>query len=182
MLMFKERWPAIRTLRGWAISALQEAGAIRECEGPRVGCGIYCGRNWRPPRGNRRLLASAALHCIRRLRDSSADQLPLRVPFLGYGHRRRASWTLYPARMTNISYARKIAPATGKNVSFRLKLFPRFSEFAASPRSSSVTPSSAVSHGWASLIFESIRMYEIRLRHRLSEPALAPLVVLHIAE
>lgn len=32
MLMMKERRPAIRTLRGWAISALQEAGAIRECE------------------------------------------------------------------------------------------------------------------------------------------------------
>ncbi|WP_027520528.1 hypothetical protein [Bradyrhizobium sp. Ec3.3] len=32
MLMFKERRPAIRTLRGWAISVLQDAGAIRECE------------------------------------------------------------------------------------------------------------------------------------------------------
>ena len=32
MLMIKERTPAIRTLRGWAISVLQEAGAIRECE------------------------------------------------------------------------------------------------------------------------------------------------------
>jgi hypothetical protein len=32
MLTFKERRPAIRTLRGWAISVLQEAGAIRECE------------------------------------------------------------------------------------------------------------------------------------------------------
>jgi hypothetical protein len=32
MLMTKERRPAIRTLRGWAISALHEAGAIRECE------------------------------------------------------------------------------------------------------------------------------------------------------
>jgi hypothetical protein len=32
MLMTKERKPAIRTLRGWAISVLQEAGAIRECE------------------------------------------------------------------------------------------------------------------------------------------------------
>ncbi|WGS20156.1 MULTISPECIES: hypothetical protein [unclassified Bradyrhizobium] len=32
MLMTKERRPAIRTLRGWAISALNEAGAIRECE------------------------------------------------------------------------------------------------------------------------------------------------------
>jgi hypothetical protein len=32
MLMTKERRPAIRTLRGWAISVLQETGAIRECE------------------------------------------------------------------------------------------------------------------------------------------------------
>jgi hypothetical protein len=32
MLMTKERRPAIRTLRGWAISVLQGAGAIRECE------------------------------------------------------------------------------------------------------------------------------------------------------
>jgi hypothetical protein len=31
MLMFKERRPLIRTLRGWAISVLQDAGAIREC-------------------------------------------------------------------------------------------------------------------------------------------------------
>ena len=32
MLMFRERPPAIRTLRGWAISVLNTAGAIRECE------------------------------------------------------------------------------------------------------------------------------------------------------
>jgi hypothetical protein len=32
MLMTSERRQAIRTLRGWAISVLQEAGAIRECE------------------------------------------------------------------------------------------------------------------------------------------------------
>jgi hypothetical protein len=32
MLMFKERRPAIRTLRGWAIAVLQEAAAICECE------------------------------------------------------------------------------------------------------------------------------------------------------
>jgi hypothetical protein len=31
MLMIKETRPAIRSLRGWAISVLQEAGAIREC-------------------------------------------------------------------------------------------------------------------------------------------------------
>jgi hypothetical protein len=32
MLTTKERRPPIRTLRGWAISVLSEAGAIRECE------------------------------------------------------------------------------------------------------------------------------------------------------
>jgi hypothetical protein len=32
MLMTKQRRPAIQTLRGWAISMLQETGAIRECE------------------------------------------------------------------------------------------------------------------------------------------------------
>ena len=32
MLMTTERRPAIRTLRGWAISTLLDAGAIRECE------------------------------------------------------------------------------------------------------------------------------------------------------
>jgi hypothetical protein len=32
MLMTKNRRRAIRSLRGWAISGLQEAGAIRECE------------------------------------------------------------------------------------------------------------------------------------------------------
>jgi hypothetical protein len=32
MPMAKEQRSAIRTLRGWAISMLQEAGAVRECE------------------------------------------------------------------------------------------------------------------------------------------------------
>jgi hypothetical protein len=32
MLMRTASRPATRTLRGWAISVLQEAGAIRECE------------------------------------------------------------------------------------------------------------------------------------------------------
>jgi hypothetical protein len=32
MLVTKERPPAIRTLHGWAVSVLQEVGAIRECE------------------------------------------------------------------------------------------------------------------------------------------------------
>jgi hypothetical protein len=32
MLMTSERRPAVRTMRGWAIDVLQNAGAIRECE------------------------------------------------------------------------------------------------------------------------------------------------------
>ncbi|MGY8707534.1 hypothetical protein RAD16_17495 [Bradyrhizobium sp. 18BD] len=32
MLMTKERRPTIRTLRGWAMNVLREAGAIHECE------------------------------------------------------------------------------------------------------------------------------------------------------
>jgi hypothetical protein len=32
MLTMKERRPAFRTLEGWAISVLVEAGAVRECE------------------------------------------------------------------------------------------------------------------------------------------------------
>jgi hypothetical protein len=32
MLMTRERRPATRTMRGWAIDVLQEAGAIRACE------------------------------------------------------------------------------------------------------------------------------------------------------
>jgi hypothetical protein len=32
LMLFRKRRPAIRTLRGWAVSILQEAGAIRECE------------------------------------------------------------------------------------------------------------------------------------------------------
>jgi hypothetical protein len=32
MLMMKQRRPTIRTLHGWAIPVLQEAGAICECE------------------------------------------------------------------------------------------------------------------------------------------------------
>jgi DNA polymerase-4 len=49
MLMFKERRPATRTLRGWAISVLQEAGAIRECEE----------RGWMQDRAERRMSGSA---------------------------------------------------------------------------------------------------------------------------
>lgn len=39
MLMTKERWPAIRTLRSWAILALRDAGAIRQMRGARLDAG-----------------------------------------------------------------------------------------------------------------------------------------------
>jgi hypothetical protein len=32
MLMTKQRSPAVRTLRGWALAVLQGAGAIHDCE------------------------------------------------------------------------------------------------------------------------------------------------------
>ena len=32
MLTMTDRGPTMRTLRGWAVSVLQEAGAIRECD------------------------------------------------------------------------------------------------------------------------------------------------------
>jgi hypothetical protein len=32
LMLFRKRRPAIRTLHGWSISVLNEAGAIRECE------------------------------------------------------------------------------------------------------------------------------------------------------
>ncbi|MEY9441707.1 hypothetical protein ABIF14_008798 [Bradyrhizobium elkanii] len=43
MLMFKKRRPAIRTLHGWAVSVLNEAGPIREC-GRTAGCRIAATR------------------------------------------------------------------------------------------------------------------------------------------
>lgn len=39
MLMFKEKRSAIRTLRGWVISVLQEAGAIPRVRGARLDAG-----------------------------------------------------------------------------------------------------------------------------------------------
>ena len=32
IVITKVRWPTARSVRGWAVSVLQEAGAIRECE------------------------------------------------------------------------------------------------------------------------------------------------------
>jgi hypothetical protein len=46
MLMIKERRPPIRTLRGWAISVLQEAGGIRAGGGLRDGRGARNDRRY----------------------------------------------------------------------------------------------------------------------------------------
>lgn len=87
MLMIKERTPAIRTLRGWAISVLQEAGAIRECEehswmqdrgGGLAGRGAR--RDCRRARLHRRYLlrVSARIGGQRRMAQA-------RIPFSGRG-------------------------------------------------------------------------------------------------
>jgi hypothetical protein len=44
MLMTKQRRPAIQTLRGWAISVLQEAGASAPFgSNPAIGLVVHCG-------------------------------------------------------------------------------------------------------------------------------------------
>jgi hypothetical protein len=62
MLMTKERRPAIRTLRGWALGVLQEAGAIYECEE----------RGWARDR--------ADPHARERAFDIARQELPSGVP------------------------------------------------------------------------------------------------------
>ena len=82
MLMTKERRPAIRTLRGWAINVLHEAGAIRECEEhgwmqdradphARQRACEY-GRQYPPPG----ISAEAAVRSISEVLDSIGDSCP----------------------------------------------------------------------------------------------------------
>jgi len=82
MLMTKERRPAIRTLRGWAISALQEAGAIRECEehgwmqdraDPHAREGAFRIAQMDPPPG---VSSQAAAQAIGDVLDSIGDTCP----------------------------------------------------------------------------------------------------------
>lgn len=82
MLMTKERRPAIRTLRGWAISLLQEAGAIRECEehgwmqdraDPHARERAFTSARQNPPAG---VSAEAAAAEIRDVLDSIGDTCP----------------------------------------------------------------------------------------------------------
>ena len=82
MLMTKERRPAIRTLHGWAISVLQEAGAIRECEehgwmqdraDPHARERAFAAARQDPPRGVR---PEAAVAAVNDVLDSIGDTCP----------------------------------------------------------------------------------------------------------
>ena len=82
MLMTKERRPAIRTLRGWATSVLQETGAIRECEehgymqdraDPHARARAYDIARQDPPSGASSEVALAELHDVL---DSIGDTCP----------------------------------------------------------------------------------------------------------
>jgi hypothetical protein len=82
MLMRKARPPAIRSLRGWAISMLQEAGAIRECEehgwmqdraDPHARERVFTEGRRDPPSG---VSPSEALAAISEVLDSIGDTCP----------------------------------------------------------------------------------------------------------
>jgi hypothetical protein len=82
MLMTKGRRPAIRTLRGWAITVLQEAGAIRECEehgwmqdraDPHARERAFAIAHKEPPAG---VSAEAAAVAIAEVLDSIGDTCP----------------------------------------------------------------------------------------------------------
>ncbi|RXH10633.1 hypothetical protein [Bradyrhizobium guangzhouense] len=82
MLMTKERRPAIRTLRGWAIAVLQEAGAIHECDehgwakdraDPHAREHAFDLARQIPPAG---LSATDAVAEIRKVLDSIGDKCP----------------------------------------------------------------------------------------------------------
>ncbi|MFG3593076.1 hypothetical protein [Bradyrhizobium sp. RDI18] len=75
MLMTKERRPAIRTLRGWAISVLQEAGGLRECEE----------HGWMQERADPQSRASI----MARLFDGLSDNQPS-LSGIGIGHGEKA--------------------------------------------------------------------------------------------
>jgi hypothetical protein len=82
MLMMKNARPAVRTLRGWAISVLLEAGAIHECEfhgwirdraDPHAReCAVHIARQ-HPSAG---LSSDAAVAEVREVLDSIGDTCP----------------------------------------------------------------------------------------------------------
>jgi hypothetical protein len=82
MLTTKEGRPAIRTLRGWAIAALSEANAIRECEehgwmqdraDPHARERAFAIAHKDPPSG---VSPEAAAVAIAEVRDSIGDTCP----------------------------------------------------------------------------------------------------------
>jgi len=79
MLMTKERWPAIRTLRSWAILALSDAGA-RSTLGCRTGPtphardrAFQIAREAPPPGASPAAAAAAAAAAITEVLDSIGD-------------------------------------------------------------------------------------------------------------
>jgi hypothetical protein len=70
MLMMKQKRPAIRTLRGWVISVLQDAGAIRECEE----------HGWMQDRGDPDVRERAFDIAHRDLPDAASPQAAQRLP------------------------------------------------------------------------------------------------------
>ena len=92
MLMTKERRPAIRTLGGWAISVLHEAGAIRECvehgwmqdrADPHARKRAFDLARQNPPAG---INADEAVAEIRDVLDSIGDTCPECLPNSGAPH------------------------------------------------------------------------------------------------
>ncbi|MDA9478879.1 hypothetical protein XI03_31205 [Bradyrhizobium sp. CCBAU 65884] len=86
MLMTKERRPAIRTLRGWAISVLHEAGAICECEqhgwmqdrtDPHAHARAFAIARQNPPAG---VSPDDAVAAVRDFLDSIGDTCPECLP------------------------------------------------------------------------------------------------------
>lgn len=86
MLTTRERRPAIRTLRGWAISVLQEAGAIHECEehgwakdraDPHARERAFAIARQHPPQG---VSTDAAVAEVRDVLDSVGDTCPECTP------------------------------------------------------------------------------------------------------
>jgi hypothetical protein len=77
-----EKRSAIRTLRGWAISTLLDAGAIRECEehgwmqdraDPHARERAFDIARWQPPHG---VLPEAAVAAVAEVLDGIGDTCP----------------------------------------------------------------------------------------------------------
>jgi hypothetical protein len=82
MLKTKEKRPATRTIRGWAIATLQEAGAIRECDDhgwmrdradPHAREHAFDIASKHPPPG---IVPQEAVEAVREVLDSIGDTCP----------------------------------------------------------------------------------------------------------